>query len=112
MMTNHNEGARDSTKHNEGARDSFNQRDAARVSDDQSERMYDDQSQRRSSRFNHSEPSSRHATRNGIKGVCFHFSAFTSTTQCRQHVDLKRILRIGAKTRLSRLVVSDRVTFR
>ena len=33
------------TNHNEGARDSTNQREAARVSDDQSDRIYDDQSQ-------------------------------------------------------------------
>ena len=42
-------------------------------------RVSDDQSQRRSSRFNQSDPSSRHATR-GIKGVCLHFSVFPTTT--------------------------------
>ena len=67
--TNHSEGGRDSTNHNEGARDSTNQ-----------SRVSDDQSQRRSSRFNQSEPSSRHATRDGIKGVCLHFSVFPTTT--------------------------------
>ena len=43
-------------------------------------RVSDDQSQPRSSRFNQSEPSSRHATRDGITGGCLHFSAFPSTT--------------------------------
>ena len=68
------------TNQSEGARDSTNQR---RVSVDQSER--------RSSIFNQSEPSSRHATRgtaDGIKGTVPSFLPFPSVTQYQQHVNL------------------------
>ena len=60
----------------QGARDSTNQR-----------RVYVDQSERRSSKLDQSEPSSRHATRgtDGIKGTAPSFLPFPSVTQYQLH---------------------------
>ena len=63
----------------QGARDSTNQR-----------RVYVDQSERRSSRFNQSERSSQNAMRgtDGIKGTVPSFLPFPSVIRTRQHVNL------------------------
>ena len=58
-------------------------------------RVYVDQSERRSSRFNQSEPSSRQATRGTpdcIKGTVPSFLPFPSMTQYQHHVNLGRNL--------------------
>ena len=75
-------------------------------------RVYVDQSERRSSKFNQSQPSSQNAMRgtDGIKGTVPSFLPFPSVTRTRHHVYLGRNPRSLAKTRLPRFVTTPQVT--
>ena len=86
----------------QGARDSTNQR-----------RVYVDQSERRSSKLDQSEPSSQNAMRgtDGIKGTVPSFLPFPSVIRTRHHVNLGADIGEHTKTRLLRLESRSQVPF-